>query len=325
MTNHRPTLRSVQAPSAVVMIRPLFFSTSKDAAQSSSRSLIGESQRDIDFAEQAYVEISAAADELSRHGVDVHLFEDKSRDTPHSVFLNNWLSTHAGGYVTIYPMQAESRRKERRNDVIELLKTEYRIQDVVDFSDLEDEQQFLEGTGAMVFDNVERVVYAVPSSHADQQALEQFCNHFKYEPVIFQAQHSDGSPVTHTNAILCIGTGIALIGSDLITDPAKKAEILNRLEQSGRQVVQLNNEQIEACAGRSIELHSKTEGLLLAMSEGAYSSLHQDQIDLIEQSTKIVQLKLDTIEQAGGSARCAMAGIHLNLREVEPELETEAT
>ncbi|WP_208998084.1 citrulline utilization hydrolase CtlX [Pseudovibrio sp. FO-BEG1] len=327
MTIHRPTLRSVQAPSAVVMIRPLFFSTSKDAGQSSSRSLIGEAQADIDFAEQAYVEISTAADELIRRGVDVHLFEDKSRETPHSVFLNNWLSTHAGGYITIYPMHAENRRKERREDVVDLLKAEYRVQDVVDYSELEEEQQFLEGTGAMVFDNVERVVYAVPSNHADRQALEQFCNHFKYEPVIFEAQDAEGNPVAHTNSILCIGTGVALLGSDMITDPAKKAEIITRLEQSGRQVVHLTNDQITACAGRAIELHSKTEGLLLAMSQGAYDSLKQEQVDLIEQSAKIVQLKLDTIEQAGGSARCAMAGIHLNQRETEIEAEklVEAT
>ena len=136
----------------------------------------------------AYDEITRAAETFRSNGIEVHLFEDDSRETPDSVFPNNWFSTHAGGHIAIYPMKAASRRRERRSDVIELLKSRYRVQEVIDYSGLEPDGLFLEGTGAMVLDHIDRVAYAVRSDRTDPIALERFSTHFNFEPMVFDGK-----------------------------------------------------------------------------------------------------------------------------------------
>ncbi len=136
------------------------------------------------------------------------------------MFPNNWLSTHAGGTVAVYPMYASNRRHERRTDVLEMLKSEYRVQAIVDYSGLEPDGIFLEGTGAMVLDHVSRVAYTARSHRADIAVLERFCTDFNYEPMAFDAVDSDGVPVYHTNVIACVGTDVAMIALEMIPDEA---------------------------------------------------------------------------------------------------------
>lgn len=314
MNLHRPFLRSVQAPAAIVMIRPHHFVVNEETAQDNVFQQLEDTPTAPDLSVKAYDEITEAAQTLSERGVKVHVFEDETRETPDSVFPNNWFSTHAGGHVAIYPMHAQSRRKERRSDIIEMLKTQYRVQDVVDYSGLEADGLFLEGTGAMVLDHIDRVAYAVLSNRTDPIVLERFCTHFNYEPMVFEARDANGVPIYHTNVLMCIGSRYALMGTDMVINPARRQEMIERLENSGRQIVHLDNSQIEEFAGNAIELQSPTEGLLLALSQRAYNSLRPDQIAIIEQSAQLVPLKLETIERAGGSVRCTMAGIHLTAR-----------
>ena len=157
----------------------------------------------------ALAEMDALAEALRAAGVRVHVFDDEDHTRPDSVFPNNWLSTHAGGNVAVYPMYASNRRHERRADVLEMLKSEYRVQTIVDYSGLEPDGIFLEGTGAMVLDHVSRVAYTARSHRADTHVLERFCTDFGYEPMAFDAVDSDGVPVYHTNVIACIGTDVA--------------------------------------------------------------------------------------------------------------------
>ena len=243
----------------------------------------------------------------------VHLFEDEGTKTPDSVFPNNWFSTHAGGHVAIYPMKAESRRRERRQDVIEMLKSRYRVQDIIDYSGLEPDGLFLEGTGAMVLDHIDRVAYAVRSDRTDPIALERFSTHFNFEPMVFDARDEAGVPVYHTNVLMCIGTDYAMIGLDMITDEGRRAEIVARLERSGRRVIALTNAQIRNFAGNALELQGR-DGRILALSSTAYASLTQAQIDTIRESAVPVALDIPTVEKAGGSVRCTLAGIHLTPR-----------
>ena len=205
---------------------------------------------------------------MRRPGSGVHLFEDKSRETPDSVFPNNWFSTHPGGHVAIYPMFAANRRRERRVDIIDMLKARYRVQDVIDYTGLEPDGLFLEGTGAMVLDHIERVAYAVKSRRTDPVALERFCTHFNYEPMVFEASDGSGRAVYHTNVLMCIATDYAIIGLDMINDPTRRAEIRRRLEDSGRNVIALSPDQVANFAGNAMELQGR-EGRLLALSERA--------------------------------------------------------
>lgn len=299
---------SAQSAAAVVMVRPQHFTVNAETATDNAF----QADRPADTA-AAYDEITCAAETLSDNGIRVHLFEDEGISTPDSVFPNNWFSTHAGGHVAIYPMKPENRRLERRTDVIEMLKRDYRVQDIIDYSGLEADGLFLEGTGAMVLDHIDRVAYAVESYRTSPIALERFCTHFNYEPMAFAAADEHGVAVYHTNVLMCIGTDHALIGLDMITDLARRAEIVQRLEQSGREVVALSNAQIAAFAGNAIELQGSS-GRILALSTTAHAALSDPQKTVIEQSARLVPLDIPTIELAGGSVRCTIAGIHLAKR-----------
>lgn len=302
---------SIQAPAAVVMVRPRHFSVNAEtAADNRFQAEVGAGE---DLSRAAYGEITAAAETLASLGVTVHLFEDEGRQTPDSVFPNNWFSTHAGGHVAIYPMKALSRRRERRGDVIELLKARYRVQDVIDYSGLEPDGLFLEGTGAMVLDHIDRVAYAVRSDRADPIALERFSTHFNFEPMVFDAADDGGTAIYHTNVLMCVATDFAMIGLDMIGDEARRREIVLRLERSGRRVIALGNGQIQRFAGNALELQAKG-GRILALSSTALACLDARQVAVIEQSATPVALDIPTIERAGGSVRCTLAGIHLTRR-----------
>jgi hypothetical protein len=176
-----PKSRSIQAPAAVVMVRPHQFHINPQTAADNSFQRSDAEYSALDIAQAAYNEVSFAAETLHAAGVRVHLFDDDGTNgTPDSVFPNNWFSTHAGGHIALYPMYSLNRRRERRADVIELLKAEYRVQDVIDYSGLEYDELFLEGTGAMVLDHVERIAYTARSNRANPIALERFCTHFNY-------------------------------------------------------------------------------------------------------------------------------------------------
>lgn len=313
MRNRALERRSVQAPSAVVMIRPHHFVPNQETAADNSFQRSPVAMDTDTLAKAAYKEVRAAADALQAAGVRAHLFDDETTDTPDSVFPNNWFSTHPGGHVAIYPMYAENRRRERRADVIEMLKQEYRVQDVIDYSGLEPDGLFLEGTGAMVLDHIDRVSYAVKSNRTDPVALERFCTHFNYEPMVFEAHDAQGAAVYHTNVLMCIATDFVMIGLDMISNSARREEIIRRFEDSGREVIALTHEQIADFAGNAIELQGE-RSRLLALSERAAHALRDDQIQSIERSTALLPLRVPTIELAGGSVRCMMAGIHLSAR-----------
>lgn len=305
--------RSAQAPNAIVMVRPHHFHPNTETAADNKFQSTSQARGNVDLAKLAFNEVTQAVAKLETYGVRVHLFDDESKDTPDSVFPNNWFSTHPGGHVAIYPMYATSRRKERRADVIEKLKRCYRVQEIVDYSGLEPDGIFLEGTGAMVLDHIERVAYAVRSHRLDPIALERFCTHFGYEPMVFDAKDAAGDDIYHTNVLMCIATEFVLISTGMIVDPIRRKEIVERFEQSGRHVIDLTPDQIASFLGNAIEL-TGTDGNLLVLSKTAHDALTPAQKRRIEKSAKLLPLSVPTIEMAGGSVRCMIAGIHLTPR-----------
>lgn len=306
-------MQSLQAPPAVVMIRPHAFASNPETRDDNAfQTLANRSAAATSV--QARDEHDQAVALLRDAGIKVHVFDDfGDLDTPDSVFPNNWFSTHPGGHVAIYPMFVPSRRRERRADVIEMLKQEYRVQDVIDYSGLEQDRLALEGTGAMVLDHIGRVAYTVKSNRADPVLLERFCTHFNYEPIAFEAHDAAGRDVYHTNVLMGIGSKYALICLDMIADPERRATVKARLEESGRTVIDLTHDQIAEFAGNAIEL-SGQNGPVLALSSRALAALTPVQIATIEASATPLPLSIPTIETAGGSVRCMIAGIHLSRR-----------
>ena len=296
------------------------------AADNAFQTDVPDGQSEDDVSGRALAEMDALAEALRSVGVRVHVFADEDHTRPDSVFPNNWLSTHAGGYVAVYPMYASNRRHERRADVLEMLKSDYRVQAIVDYSGLEPDGIFLEGTGAMVLDHVSRVAYTARSHRADIAVLERFCTDFNYEPMAFDAIDSDGVPVYHTNVVACVGTDVALISLEMIPDEQRRAQVRERLTVNGRRVVELTEEQIREFAGNAVELCGRwpdgRRRYVMVMSERARRSLRPEQIGSIEASCEIVSVDIPTIELAGGSVRCMIAGVHLDPR---PKAEGDPT
>ncbi|GAB2550339.1 citrulline utilization hydrolase CtlX [Brachybacterium huguangmaarense] len=301
-----------QSPSAVFLVRPRFFTPNPATLVDNAFQFDAPGAAE-DVAARARAEVTALASALRRCGVGVRVFDDASAARPDSVFPNNWITTHADGTVCLYPLYAPNRRGERRADVLRRLREDFVVRRVVDYSPPEDDGRFLEGTGVMVLDHVHRVAYACRSRRMDEELLEEFCRDRGYSPVVFDATDADGVPVYHTNVLMSIGERIAVIGAGMIRDGARREQVLASLRASGRRVVEISEEQVRSFAGNCIEL-TGAEGPVLAMSGTAARSLRADQRAAIEACCRILAVDVPTIESAGGSVRCMIAGNHLQPR-----------
>jgi len=230
--------------------------------------------------------------------------------------------------VGVFPMYASNRRHERRGDVLEMLKSQYRVQTIIDYSGLEPDGIFLEGTGAMVLDHLSRVAYVARSHRADSHVLERFCTDFTYEPMVFDAVDSGGVPVYHTNVMGCVGTDVALMALEMIPDERRREQVRERLTINGRTLVEITEHQVREFAGNAVELAGRhadgSARRVMAMSARARASLDPSQVEVIERSCEILAVDIPTIELAGGSVRCMIAGIHLDPRPATADTPTDA-
>ena len=300
-----------QSANAVVMIRPCRFYPNPETASDNAfqREIASDDAGAV--AQAAQTEFDRAVELLRGAGVTVHVFEDTaSPEKPDAVFPNNWFSTHQDGRVVLYPMYSATRRNERRRDVIDELGRLYRISALVDYSSYEQSGVHLEGTGSLVLDYVNRIAYVSLSKRSDRRLVERFCQDFNFEPVLFESLGDDGRPIYHTNVMMCLGSEFALIGLEMIADTGQREKVRDRLEASGRRVIELDRPQIANFAGNALELRNDSEKLLV-LSSRALEALTTGQRKEIERHARLLPLALPTIELAGGSARCMLAAIYL--------------
>ena len=234
--------------------------------------------------------------------------------TPDSIFPNNWVSFHADGRVVLYPMEAQNRRQERREDVIETLAAQYgfQVSEVVDLSDHESEDRFLEGTGSMVLDRVNHIAYACLSSRTHLDVLADFGQRMDYEIVAFEAVDRGGVAIYHTNVLMNVGEEVAVICDAAIPRDDQRTAVLERLSSTGHELVKLDFDQLEAFAGNMLELRNNDGERVIAMSQQAYDSLRSEQLGVLQRNGRIVTATIDDIENAaGGSVRCMLAEVHL--------------
>lgn len=303
-----------QLANAVLMIRPVrFFSNPLTAASNrfqGKTSLTADEQQSA-----ALAEFNGLAAALERAGVDVVVVDDTAEPpTPDAVFPNNWISTHADGTVVLYPMEAENRRTERRQDIIDGLAQQhgFHVRRVIDLSPHEERGHYLEGTGSLVLDRVNRLAYACLSSRTHLDVLGDFAQQLDYDVLAFDAVDSNGAAIYHTNVLMNVGETLAVICLQAIRDAAQREAVQKSLIDSGHTLVDLSYEQLESFAGNMLELRAKDGGRVLAMSAQAHQSLTDSQRAAIEAVATIVSAPIDRIEaSAGGSVRCMLAELHL--------------
>lgn len=298
-----------QAPRQVVLIRPHRFRPNPlTAADNAFQHPLPGAPAEV--AARARAEVDGLAATLEGLGVGVSVFEDPGGATPDSVFPNNWLSTHADGTVVLYPMCAANRRPERRADVVEHLGARFAVRRVLDLSAHERAGRFLEGTGAMVLDHAGGVAYACRSRRLDAGLFALACEELGLAPLLVEAADRRGVPVYHTNVLMSVGTEVAVVGSGMIRDDAQRRAVLDRLRESGREVVEISEEQVAGFLGNCLEV-AGAEGPSLMMSATAAAQLTAAQRRRLERWCRIVPAAVPTIEAAGGSVRCMLAGVHL--------------
>jgi hypothetical protein len=303
-----------QLASTVLMIRPARFESNPMTAESN----LFQGQTSATPQEQqaaAVREFDALADALRDVGVEVIVVEDTPEPhTPDSIFPNNWVSFHADGRVILYPMEALNRRTERRMDIVDKLGGElgFQVSEVLDLSGHENDGHYLEGTGSMVLDRANKIAYACLSSRTQLDPLGDFAQRMGYDVVAFDAVDRNGVPIYHTNVLMNVGESVAVICGAAIAREDQRAAVLNRLQETGHEIVKLSFDQLEAFAGNMLELRSKSGKRVLAMSARAWNSLDDSQRDILLANGEVVSAAIDNIERsAGGSVRCMLAEVHL--------------
>ncbi|HLT91769.1 MAG TPA: arginine deiminase-related protein [Woeseiaceae bacterium] len=303
-----------QLASAVLMVRPVRFESNPQTA-ASNRFQVGTGRTAEEQQEAALAEFERLREALVAAGVRVVVFDDTPEPhTPDAVFPNNWVSFHADGTVVLYPMEAENRRLERRADIVEALASRYGfvVREVIDLSHHESDGHFLEGTGSMVLDRVNRIAYACLSSRTHLAPLGEFTQRMGYEALTFDAVDRNGAPIYHTNVLMNVGEALAVICAESIRREDQRTAVLRRLEETGHEVMELSYDQLEAFAGNMLELRSSSGGRVVALSQQALDSLGKEQKDRLHANGDVVAVPIDVIEaSAGGSVRCMLAEIHL--------------
>ena len=305
-----------QITNTIMMIKPVGFRYNEQTAVNNYYQKVLDNLTDEQTQEKALSEFNAFVDKLRNAGVNVVVVEDtKNPDTPDSIFPNNWVSFHENGIVGLYPMCAENRRDERREDIFDLLVDEhgFSIEEIKDFTEFEEHDKFLEGTGSMVLDREDKICYAAISIRTDEIAVMQFCEEFGYRPVCFTAnQDVEGErmAIYHTNVLMCVADTFVVICLDTIDDAIERENVVENLKETGKEIIEITEEQNQRFAGNMLQVMGDKP--YLVMSNSAYNSLSESQIKTIEKHCPIIYSSLDTIEACGGgSARCMMSEIFL--------------
>lgn len=291
------------------MIRPIKFGFNLQTAESN----FFQQNLNFDTAESIQSKALAEFDAFSRllisKNIELTIFDDTLEPhTPDSIFPNNWISFHENNELVLYPMLAENRRLERRDDIISEFKKNNTI--VIDLTKFESKNLFLEGTGSIVFDYEYKVAYANSSPRTDKMLFEQLCKQLGFESIMFKAVDSNGNGIYHTNVLMCVSNGFAILCKDCIPDKDDLERIINSLKNTNHEIISITYEQMNCFAGNMYQLNNSKGESFIVMSEQAFKSLNSAQIKQLEQYGTLLYSPLYTIEQyGGGSARCMIAEI----------------
>ncbi|TGD57122.1 citrulline utilization hydrolase CtlX [Flavobacterium humi] len=312
-----------QTTNSILMIRPVAFRMNEQTAVNNYYQKVLDGLSPATVNAKAQQEFDVFVEKLRSVGVDVTVVDDTlDPDTPDSIFPNNWISFHENGDVALYPMFAENRRLERREEILDLLEDKgFVIENIVDYTSAEEDGIFLEGTGSLLLDRENGKAYCALSPRADEELFIEFCEDFELTPVIFEAfqtVNGERKLIYHTNVMMCLGETYAVICADSIDDKKERKMVLDSLRGDEKEVVLITEDQVNNFAGNMLEVKGANDRRYLVMSASAHQSLTKKQIAQLEEHVTIISSSLDTIEACGGgSARCMMAEIFLPREEEE--------
>jgi hypothetical protein len=299
------------------MVRPASFGFNPQTAASNAFQQVTDSAQKSQTRERVLAEFDGVVAALRRTGVRVLIASDTASPAkPDAIFPNNWVSFHADGTVALYPMLAPNRRLERREEILEQVVREggFGVSRTVDLTHREIAGKFLEGTGSLVLDRAHRVAYASLSPRTDLDVLGEFAQLLDYTLVTFEALDGAGQPVYHTNVVMAIGSGFAVVCGEAIAQPAHRGAVFDRLRESCHLIVDISLQQMLEFAANVLELASP-HGPVVVLSTRAWQSLEAAQKKLLESCAAVVPVAIPTIERiGGGGVRCMLAELHLPKR-----------
>lgn len=300
----------MQTTSHILMIRPVNFAFNAETATNNAFQVKNE---EANVQGKALKEFDEFVNVLRENGVEVTVVDDTPEpNTPDSIFPNNWISFHGDGTVLLYPMYAPNRRAERKEHVLEMIDEHYLVKQKIDLSYNEKANLFLEGTGSMVLDRDNKLVFACLSPRTDKKVLDEFCSKMNYEAVVFHSVDESSQPIYHTNVMMCIADKYVVICLDSIRDREEKKKVVAAIQRTNKEIIEINYDQLNHFAGNMLQIENREGEKLVVMSTQAFTSLSREQVQKLNGYNRIVHAPLNTIEvNGGGSARCMMAEIHL--------------
>jgi len=306
----------MQITDTILMIRPAAFGANEETAATNFFQ-----SKDVQFSSQAIQcsaleEFDNMVELLRKNDINVLVIDDTPTPVkPSAIFPNNWLSTSPEGIVSVFPMYAANRRPEKRDDILKMLAERFIVEDLQDWSEFEVEGKFLEGTGSMVIDHENKVIYTCYSPRTDVSMLEKFANANNYRAIIFLAIDKNGQPVYHTNVMMMLGEDFAILCEEAIEEEWELIAVRQLLESSGHEVIRITKEQMHAFAGNMLQVKNNKGEKFLVMSQTAFDSLNEQQKEELSARSKLLPIPIPIIEQTeGGSVRCMMAEIFLERR-----------
>ena len=302
----------MQTTDTVLMIEPVAFGFNEQTAVNNYFQV----QQEGNVQDKALKEFNDFVEKLRAKNINVITIKDTLEPkTPDSIFPNNWVSFHADGKVVLYPMFAENRRLERRDDIINQIKEQFEVTEVIDFSGAEKDNLFLEGTGSMIFDHDNKLAYGSVSLRLDEGLFRKFCSDFGFQPMVFHSYQTAGEerlPIYHTNVMMCVADKFVVICLDCIDDESERNNVIETIKNSGKELIEISEDQMQNFAGNMLQVQNKSGEKFLVMSQSAYKSLNRGQVSAIEKYCEIIYSDLEVIEtNGGGSARCMLAEIFL--------------
>jgi len=304
----------MQTTSTILMIEPICFGFNEQTAENNYFQQ-NDNAQSSDIQANALTEFQNMVNLLRRASVNVILVQDSAEPrTPDSIFPNNWISFHSGGNIAIYPMFAPNRRQERRIEIVNCVVNQgFAIKEIFDFSAAENDGKFLEGTGSMVLDRVNRLAYAALSQRTNEEILLDFCKKLDYKPVIFNAMQTVNGqrlPIYHTNVVMSVGDKFAAVCLQSVDNEQEREMLKNSLLKTEKEIIEISEKQMHNFAGNMLQIENTKGEKIIALSQTAYNSLDNNQLQTLEKYGTILQFQIPTIEKyGGGSVRCMMAEV----------------